>query len=149
MDGEEAGVPGAIRNVFSKDMHKQLFFGMQSLSGMLPGRGWADRDMRLYPVMTEEFMIQWWTDLIMFSQAGLDGHGNAWECPGWPALAWPHAMPGLAWLLRAPKTFIFLRNSKVFCKIEYPEREKKRASRAKTLMFLRFYKVLLQVVFSR
>ena len=53
-------------------MHKQLFFGMQSLSGMLPGKGWADRDMRLYPVMTEEFMIQWWTDLIMFSQAGLD-----------------------------------------------------------------------------
>ena len=68
LDGEAAGVPDAIRNVFSKDMHKQLFFGMQSLSGMLPGKGWADRDMRLYPVMTEEFMIQWWTDLIMFSQ---------------------------------------------------------------------------------
>jgi len=72
LDGEEAGVPDTIRNVFSKDMHKQLFFGMQSLSGMLPGRGWADRNMQFYPVMTEEFMIQWWTDLIMFSQAGLD-----------------------------------------------------------------------------
>ena len=77
MDGEESGVPDAIRHVFSKEMHMQLFSGMQVLSGGLAGKGWADHDARLYTVLTEELMIQWWTDLIMFSHAGLDAASRA------------------------------------------------------------------------
>ena len=46
----------AIRHVFSKDMHMQLFSGMQVLSGGLAGKGWADHDARLYTVVTEELM---------------------------------------------------------------------------------------------
>ena len=56
VDGDECGVPDAIRHVFSKDMHMQLFSGMQVLSGGLAGKGWADHDARLYTVVTEELM---------------------------------------------------------------------------------------------
>ena len=70
-------MPGAIRHVVSKGIHMQLFSGMQVLSGGLAGKGWAEHDARLYTVMTEELMIQWWADLIMFSQAGLDAASRA------------------------------------------------------------------------